>query len=247
MSTLIWIISATVIVSLLSLIGVITLGIKKKLLKKILFILIGLSAGALMGASFLHLLPEALEESTYGSVFFLVLIGFSLFFLIEKFLKWHHCHKGSCNVHTFHYMNLFGDSVHNFIDGMIIAASFLVNIPFGIITTLAIIAHEVPQEIGDYAVLVYGGFSRLKALIYNFLVALTSIIGALFGYFLSAHIATLRLFLVPFAAGGFIYIAASDLVPELHKEPKLKKSLTSFAFFILGILLMAILKALFEH
>lgn len=247
MSILGIIILATVIVSVISLIGVVTLGMKKKLLKSLLFILVGFSAGALMGGAFLHLLPESLEKLSYEGVFILVLIGFCLFFLIERLLKWHHCHKGKCDVHTFQYMNLFGDGVHNFIDGIIIAISFLVSIPFGIITTIAIIAHEVPQEIGDYAVLVYGGFSRARALCYNFLVALTSIAGALLGYFLSNSIENFTILLVPFAAGGFIYISASDLVPELHKEPKLNKSLLSFIFFILGIMFMWAIKFMFEH
>ncbi|MBD3249438.1 hypothetical protein GF336_05315 [Candidatus Woesearchaeota archaeon] len=138
--------------------------------------------------------------------------------MIEKFLHWHHCHKGKCDIHTFTYMNLIGDGVHNFIDGLIIAASFSVDISFGVITTIAVIAHEIPQEIGDFGVLVYGGFGRLKALAFNFLSAVTAIIGAVIGYLISGSVEGFVPFLLPFAAGGFIYIAASDLVPELHKE-----------------------------
>jgi len=243
----IWILGATFIVSLIALIGIISFAIKPKLLNEILLLLVGFSAGALMGGAFLHLLPEALEESgiLHGGVCLSVLVGFSLFFLIERFLKWRHCHKGKCDIHTFTYMNLFGDGVHNFIDGLIIAAGFLVNVPFGIVTTIAIIAHEVPQEIGDFGVLVYGGFTRLKALFYNFLSALTAVAGAIVGYFIASVSGGFIPFLVPFAAGGFIYIAASDLIPELHKEPDIKRTVSSFGLFLVGIIFMYIIKIIF--
>src|SRR3989338_3998042 len=217
MDTLLWILLATIVVSLVSLIGVITISLKKSLFDEILLILVGLSAGTLIGGAFLHLIPESLEKSDLSLVFILVIVGFSLFFLMEKFLKWHHCHDGKCDVHTFTYMTLFGDAVHNFIDGVIIATSFVVSIPFGIVTTIAIIAHEVPQEMGDFAVLVHGGFSKAKALLYNFLSALTCILGALLGFFISTRLENITSALIPLAAGTFIYIAASDLIPELHK------------------------------
>jgi len=247
MEALIWSICATIIVSLIALIGIISLSIKEKVLKKILLVLVGFSAGALMGGAFLHLLPEALEKTNYNIVVMALLSGFIIFFIMEKFLKWHHCHKGKCDVHTFTYMILFGDSVHNFIDGIIIAASFIVSVPFGIITTIAIIAHEIPQEIGDFAVLIYGGFTKFKALLFNFLTALTAVLGAVFGYFLSGLTENIIHFVLPFAAGGFIYIAACDLIPELHKEVELKKSLWSLSFFIMGILFMWLIKFVFEH
>ena len=172
MNTLLWIIGATIVVSLISLAGIITLSLKAKSLNKILLILVGFSVGALMGGAFLHLIPEAVEESGLSFVSLYVLVGFSAFFVIERFLYWHHCHKeGRCPVHMFTYMNLIGDGIHNFVDGLIIAASFVINIPFGIVTTIAIIAHEIPQELGDFGVLVYGGFTKFKALFYNFLSA----------------------------------------------------------------------------
>lgn len=245
--TTLWIIGSAVLVSVLSLIGVITLTIRDKLLKRVLFILVGFSAGTLMGGAFLHLLPEALRETGSSVVFLYVLVGFALFFLIERVLHWHHCHKGDCDVHTFTYMNLIGDSIHNFIDGVIIAASYLINIPFGVITTIAIIAHEIPQEISDFGVLIYGGFGKVKALCFNFLTALASILGAFIGLSMSGSVDGLVRFVVPFAAGGFIYIAASDLVPELHKEPELKKSIWSFGFFIIGILFMWLVKLVFGY
>ena len=161
---------------------------------------------------------------------------------MEKFLYWHHCHKGKCDVHPVSYLILFGDGIHNFIDGIIIGVSFIVGIPFGIVTTLLIIGHEIPQELGDFGVLVHGGFGKAKALIYNLIAQLTCVLGGIIGYFLSTSIEGIIPFILPFAAGGFIYIAASDLVPELHKEPEIKKSLTSFAFFIIGILIMLAIK-----
>ena len=242
MEELLWILGSVIVVSLISLVGVVTLSLTDNVLKKLLFLLVAFSAGAMLGGAFIHLLPEALEKSSSLFVFLFVLVGFSLFFILEKLLFWRHCHEGKCHIHTFTYMNLMGDAVHNFIDGMIIAATYLVSIPLGIITTVAIIAHEIPQEISDFGVLVYGGFKKTKALFANFMVALTAVLGAIFGYLLSSSIEGSNSFLIPFAAGGFIYIAASDLVPELHKEKDIKKSYVSFIVFLLGILLMWITK-----
>jgi len=236
---------ATFIVSLISFVGVVTLALNDKILNKILLILIGLSAGALMGGAFLHLLPEAVEKSTGLDVYLFVLVGFILFFLIEKVLHWRHCHKGECDVHTFHYMNLVGDSIHNFIDGLIMAASFVVSIPLGITTTIAIATHEIPQEIGDFGVLLYGGFSKKRAIMLNFVVALTAVLGGIVGYFVSKSIENIVVFILPFAAGGFIYIAATDLVPEIRKELDMKKYMATLFVFICGILIMWVTKVIF--
>ncbi len=236
---------ATFIVSLISFVGVVTLSLKDKILNKILLILIGLSAGALMGGAFLHLLPEAVEKSTGLNVYLFVLVGFILFFLIEKVLHWRHCHKGECDVHTFHYMNLVGDSIHNFIDGLIMAASFVVSIALGITTTIAIATHEIPQEIGDFGVLLYGGFSKKRAIMLNFVVALTAVLGGIVGYFVSKSIENIVVFILPFAAGGFIYIAATDLVPEIRKELNMKKYMATLFVFICGILIMWVTKVIF--
>jgi zinc and cadmium transporter len=181
------------------------------------------------------------------TVFAYMMIGFIIFFVVERFLHWHHCHKGEkCVVHPVSYLILIGDGIHNFIDGIIIGASFLVNVHFGIITTLLILAHEIPQELGNFGVLVYSGFGKNKALLYNFLAQLTCVVGGLTGYLLSSRIQGVIPFVLPFAAGGFIYIAASDLVPELHKETKLNKLLLSFGFFTLGVIIMLAMKLLFE-
>jgi len=242
METLYWILLSTIFVSLIAIIGIITFMFNEKTFKKLLLFLVALAAGALMGGAFIHLIPEAVEEFNTNNIFTFVLVGFILFFLIEKVLHWHHCHTGKKHVHTFAYMNIVGECLHNFIDGLIIAAAFVTNINLGIVTTIAVALHEIPQEIGDFGVLVYGGFKKAKALLLNFFCALTAVLGGLIGYFLSKFAESSITFLIPFAAGGFIYIAASDLIPEIRKEPKLKKSLQTFAVFILGILIMYSIK-----
>lgn len=235
--SLFWAVAATIVVSLFSFIGVLTLAFKEKLLNKIALMLVGFSAGALIGGAFLHLIPEALERGMSDNLFLYVILGLVAFYVLEKFLHWRHCHKGKCKVHMFTYLNLIGDAVHNFTDGLIIAVSFVVSFKLGLVTTLAVIIHEIPQEFGDFGVLIYGGFSKFKALFYNFLSALAAVFGAITGFFLSSAAGGM-LFLLPLTAGGFIYIASSDLIPELRKENGVKKSLLPFAFFLLGIAFM---------
>jgi len=246
MNILILILTVTLLVSLISFIGVFAL-LKEKILNKIVLVLVSLSAGVLIGNAFLHLIPEALETSIKVEFIFLLLIaGFVLFFLIEKIFHWH-CHKTNCEVHSFAYMNLVGDGIHNFIDGLIIAGSFVVNTTLGFATTFAIAMHEIPQEIGDFGVLIHGGFKRAKALVINFIFGLTAVAGGFVGYFLSKSIENFVMYLLPIAAGGFIYIAASDLIPELRKEINIKKSLLNFAIFVLGILLIFGLGLIVRH
>ncbi len=247
MDTLMWILGSTMTVSLISLTGVITLSLSDRLQSKLLLLLIAFAAGALMGGAFLHLFPESLEELDVETASIYLISGFSIFFILERILRWRHCHNGVCDIHAFTYLNLVGDAIHNFGDGLIIAASFLADINLGIVTTLAVIAHEIPQELGDFAVLVYGGFTKRRALFYNFLSALTAIIGALTGYFLPNYIEHSTILLLPIAAGGFLYISSSDLIPELHKEKDMNKSLLSFASFLMGILLMWSLKFVIGH
>ncbi len=244
MSVVIYTLLATIAVSLCSLVGLVTLSLKDTFLRKTLYLLVGMSAGALMGGAFLHLIAESVEESGPQVASFGVLAGFTLFFIVERMLKWHHCHRneGDCEVHTFTYMSLLGDSIHNLIDGVIIAAAFVTSVSLGVVTTLAIMAHEIPQEISDFAVLLHGGFTKTKALLANFLTALFAVLGALFGLTISSIQYTFIPYLVPIAAGGFIYIAASDLIPELHREADLKKSLYALIFFLIGIGIMYVLK-----
>ena len=239
-----YIIIASFLISSGSLVGILFLAVKKKLTEKILLFLVSLSAGTLMGGAFLHLMPEASEQLSSTVLFSLVLASFILFFLIEKILHWRHCHKEVCPVHTFGYMNLIGDSIHNFIDGLIIAATFLIDVRLGVAVSVAIAFHEIPQEIGDFGVLLYAGFKKTKALILNFSVALTTVAGGISGYFLSFNLGDLTIYLLPLAAGGFLYISTSDLIPEIRKEENLKKSLLSFVCFLVGILIMYLAKFL---
>lgn len=241
---LFWILASTFLVSLISLVGIITLALKDNLLHKILFCLIGFSAGALIGSAFLHILPECLENNKSTTVFSYLILGIIIFFLMERYLHWRHCHEegGACQTHSFTYLNLIGDGFHNFIDGLVIAASFIVSLKLGLVTTLAIILHEIPQELSDFAVLVYGGFTKRKALLFNFASALMAVIGAFAGYFITDLSKGFLNFILPFTAGGFIYIATSDLIPELHKENDLKRSTAAFFAFLLGIVFMALAK-----
>jgi zinc and cadmium transporter len=232
-------VGSTCIISMISLIGILFLGISN--LKKIVLFLVSFSAGALFGDAFIHLLPEAVGESGFGiSISISLLSGILLCFILEKFIHWHHCHieQKKQHPHAFAYMNLVGDSVHNFIDGLIIGTSYLVSLPVGIATTIAVILHEIPQEIGDFGVLLHGGFSAAKATGLNFLTALTAIIGTVLALLLNGLVPELNKILVPFAAGNFIYIAGSDLIPELHKEVGWKKSMAQLVMFILGVLIM---------
>lgn len=236
MNTLIVILLATFLVSLLSFMGVLTLAIKQKILEKILLSLVALSAGSLIGVAFLHLIPEA---ANLKNVYLLVILGFVIFFIIEKFLHWQHCHEGHCEVHTFAYMNLIGSAIHNILDGIIIASSFILSLPLGITTSIAIALHEIPQEIGNFGVLIYGGFKIKKALIINFLITSTKIIGGLLGFFLAESI---NLDFIPaIAAGGFLYISASDLIPELKNKPN---AILHLLIFIIGLGLMWLIKFL---
>jgi len=225
-----------------ALIGVFTLILNPKTLNKIIYGLVAFSAGALFSGAFLHMIPETLESASTNVVFGLVIFGFSTFYLMERMLHWHHCHKEKCEEHSFTYLILFGDGIHNFVDGLIIAASFAVSIPFGIITTLLIIGHEIPQELGDFGVLIYGGFKIKKALLYNYISQLTCVIGGFVGYLFSSSSQMFSIYLLPFAAGGFIYISASDLIPSLHTEKNVKKATISFFIFLIGVGLMAALK-----
>ncbi|MFC1780122.1 ZIP family metal transporter [Patescibacteria group bacterium] len=239
--TFILIITASLIISLISLLGSIAFVIKKDKLNRILLLLVSLSAGTMLGGAFFHLIPEATETLDIKTVSTLILISFILFFIIEKFLHWRHCHKDNCKVHTFGYMNLVGDSIHNFLDGIIIAAAFLTNTELGIVTTIAIALHEIPQEISDFGVLVHSGFSKKKALLANFIVAITALLGSTVGFFLVPIQEELISYMIPFAAGSFLYIAASDLLPEIRKEKDMKKYWLNFLLFLIGVVIMYLL------
>ncbi len=241
-------IGSVLLISLMSLVGVFTLSIKPKTLDRILIYMISFSAGALIGDSFVHLLPEIAEEHGFGiDISIMIMVGIAFSFIVEKIIHWRHCHHTTTHdhPHPFAWMNLFGDGVHNFIDGLIVGAAYMISIPVGIATTIAVILHEIPQEIGDFGVLLHGGFSKFKALMLNFATALLSLLGTIIALFLDHYVENLTTYLIPFAAGSFIYIASADLIPELHKEVAVKKSLLQFFFFVLGIAIMFLL-LLFE-
>jgi len=231
---------SVLIVSSISLAGIITLSIKTETLKKFLIYMVSFSAWALMWDVFIHLIPETIEMwfTTMSGIYVLAWIIFGL--ITEKVIHWNHCHMPITKHHVHHFaiMNLVGDFVHNIIDGLIIGASYLVNIPTGIATTIAVILHEIPQEIGDFGVLVHGGFSKKKALMMNFLTALSSIVWLIIALLLAGRAGNIETFLIPFAAGSFIYIAGSDLIPELHKENGTGQAILQILTFIAGIAVM---------
>lgn len=236
--------ASVAIVSLISFVGVLALAKREELLKKYIFIFISIAVGALLGDAFIHLIPEALEESvnmTFTSV--LIIVGILFFFILEKFLHWHHHgeDKDDNYVHPVGKLVLFSDGVHNFMDGIIIAVSFLVSIPVGIATTVAVILHEIPQEVGDFGVLLHSGYTKKRAIWLNFLSALTAIFGALVLFVLGASVEAAIIWLVPLAAGGFIYIAVADLIPELHKTKEAKHSILQILAVVVGILAMVAL------
>jgi zinc and cadmium transporter len=235
------------IISIFSLVGIFSLGFSGKIFKKLSLFFVAFSTGALLGNAFLHLLPEAIIDTENLIPYLYLLSGIILFFILERLLKWHHCHNNDdCDVHTFTYMSLIGDGVHNFIDGLIIVSAFSISFEAGIATTIAVASHEIPQELGDFGVLVHGGFSKIKALLWNFLSSITAVAGVIVGYILINNIQDISLVLLPFAAGGFIYISMSDQIPELHKENNLKKSLIYFMIFMLGLAFMYATKIMFE-
>lgn len=237
MPELIAIVGSVVVVSLIAFLGIVFVGMNEKVLRRVLMVLVAFASGALMGNAFLNLLPESMEKSGNITLYY-ILLGIVLFFSLEKFFYWRHCHDEDCPIHAFIYLNLIGDGLHNFADGAIIAASFLTSYELGIATTVAVIAHEIPQEISDFGILVYGGLSEKKALLLNFVSAITAVAGALVTYSIGFFYNVEHL-LVPFAAGGFIYIAATDLMPELHKQRELNESLVQMLMLVFGVGLMA--------
>jgi zinc and cadmium transporter len=241
MDVFLWILLSTLLVSIVSLVGIIILIISKNLVDRHIYFLVALSAGVLLGDAFFHLMPEALGQDGAKAldVSLNVLSGFIFMLIFESLIHWHHCHghEHECeSLKSFGYVNLAGDAIHNFIDGMLIAGSYLVSIPVGIATTIAVILHEIPQELSDFGVLLAAGFSRFNALVFNFISAIFAVLGAVFVLFYNNQISNIDIFLVSFAAGGFIYIGATDLLPELSRRNKI--SLFYMSAFALGLLLM---------
>jgi zinc and cadmium transporter len=250
-------IAAALLVSAVSLVGAAAVWLPKKWLDRSLTFLVSLAVGVLLGDAFIHLLPDALAETRQPvAVMLLALAGILLFFVLEKFVKWRHHHGlsregfapgggqiGGQAVRPFARMNLIGDAVHNFIDGTIIASSFLVSPTVGLATTAAIIAHEIPQEVGDVGALVSGGYAPRRAARLNFLCSLTALAGALVTLACGLLVGQYVVWLLPLAAGGFIYIAASDLIPELHAETVVRRQFGQAAMIGVGMSAMLLVIA----
>jgi len=240
-SAYLWAFLSVIIVSLISLAGVFTLSLKDEFLRKYIFLFISLAVGSLLGDAFIHLIPEAFESllnPVWASI--LIIVGIVIFFVMEKFLHWHHHGEDEAEPHVHPVGNLIlvSDGVHNFIDGVIIGVSFMVSIPVGIATTIAVILHEIPQEVGDFTVLLHAGYPRKKALWLNFLSALTAVLGVFIAWILGEAENGFALWILPIAAGGFIYIAVADLIPELQKTKQVWHSAMQIMAVFAGVAMM---------
>jgi zinc and cadmium transporter len=266
-------------IGLFSLIGLFMISIKEKTLDRILFILIAFATGTILSSALFDLIPESihhLEELNAGGsnldlslVFTFIIIGFVVFFIIERFIYWFHGHAhekedkfvcyesltgetdidlhGGGNVKNYVFLNLIGDGLHNFLDGIIIMVAFLSGPRNGIVITLAVLFHELPQEIGDFGILLYGGFTKKKAILFNFMSAMVALLGGLIAFVLSDTLEIFNLFFLAFSGGGFLYIASAELMPELLKEKNLRKSIVQALIFLCGIILIIILVLLLPH
>ncbi len=238
-----WILGASFLSSVVSLIGRSVAFLGEEKLRSYIQYAISLAVGVLLGVVFLDVLPEALEAGEEvgmdkHGIFLWVLGGFLFFFVLERILLVYHCHEGKCPVHIFGYLSLLGDAVHNFIDGVIIALAFFVDIKLGILTAVAVVLHEIPQEMSDFLLLLHAGFSRARAMLYNFLIALTAVLGAVLTYIFSGTVEGLIAPALAIVSGNFLYIAAVDLIPELHEAEHTRKKtavLTQFLLIVLGI------------
>ncbi len=246
MSVLHWIVGSSLLMSAIAMVGSFTLLLKPSTLDRLLLPLVAFAAGSLIGGAFFHMIPASLETFDNNiELFTWVLGGFCVFFALEQFLHWHHCHRSQTDCkQPLTYLILVGDGLHNFIGGLAIAGTFLVDIRLGIMAWLAAAAHEIPQELGDFGVLIHGGWEKDKALLFNVMSGLTFLLGGLVTYTLSFSLDIS--FLIPFAAGNFIYIGATDLVPEVNKHDSLRINIINYFTFIIGILLMLGIKVLSE-
>ena len=241
---------AVIIVSLLAFLGLFSFVIEQKKQKKFLIYFISLAAGALFGDVFIHLLPEIAKTSGFTfSVSLSLLGGVMVFFILEKIIHGQHYHghdehgkKSKKEIQPVAYMSLIVSTTHNFLDGVVIASAFLINIPAGVATAIAVGLHEIPHEVGSFSILLHGGFSRTKALFVNFISALFALLGAFLALWLSGFALQIHDIILPIAAGGLLYIAGSDLIPELHKESEgFKAAVLQIVIFLFGIALMAAL------
>lgn len=255
MSEIVFIILSVFIVSLISFVGVFTLTVKKELIDKIILALVAFGAGTLLGGALFDLIPEAVEAGQDAAYPYIV-GGIIIFFVLERLMHWHHHHHvlqeehhthSHAKIKPFAYLNLVGDAIHNFIDGIIIAASYLADIHIGIVATIAIIFHEIPQELGEVGILLHGGFTRKKILFLNFVVALTAVAGGLLMFYASSIVPNITFIMLSIASGGFLYIALSNLIPELQHESDPKKILLHTVLLLLGILLLLAIGNIFPE
>ena len=246
MTPLLWILLGGTLMSVLALVGGVTLVLREAVLKKLLLPLVAFAAGTLLGGALFHMLPASLHRLPVLATFGWAALGFTVFFALEQLLHWHHCHRASAECRKpLTYLILIGDGVHNFLGGLSIAGVFLIDVRLGVAAWLAAAAHEVPQELGDFAVLVHGGWKPRKALLFNLLSGLTFLVGGLVAYAASQRVDVS--WLVPFAAGNFLYIGASDLVPEVNKSHTFGANLLHFAVFVAGLGLLFGIAALGGH
>lgn len=245
MTTFLWIFFGGTLMSAIALVGSVSLTLREETLKKLLLPLVALSAGTLLGGALFHMIPASVDKlGNHLSIYIWILIGFALFLALEQFLHWHHCHRAPSEHRPLTYLILIADGVHNFIGGMAVAGAFLIDIKVGISAWLAAAAHEVPQELGDFGILIHGGWKKRQALLYNFLSALTFLVGGIVAYTASLTIDVT--FLLPFAAGNFIYIAATDLIPEIKHEGSARLNLIHFFSFLAGLALLLVVRFVFE-
>ncbi len=248
MHTLWWIVG----LSLLGSVGVVAcagtlLLFRQEVWRRLISSLVSFAVGTLLGGAFLGLLPEALEGSAAIPVFSTVLAGLVLFFILEKWVLWRHCHDPECPAdRVAGKLILLGDAIHNFFDGIVIAASFLSAPALGVSSALAVVAHEVPQEVGDFAILLHSGYGKGRALLYNLLSSSTTLAGAVMAYFALSSIERVVPYVLAVSAASFLYIAMSDLVPGLHRAISLQKAAVQVAFIVAGILTMAAIRTLFH-
>lgn len=234
------------VVSLVSFVGIFSFSVKSERLNTFLIYIISFSAGALFGDAFIHMMPDIVKTQGFElKTAVYLLFGILVFFILEKIVHHQQYHSRDVKekhgrVKPFAYVNLAGGSLHNFIDGVVIAAGYFASFPTGIATTIAVVLHEIPHEFGDFGILVHGGFSKNKALFVNFLTALFAIVGAVIALWVQSRVEGIMTILLPIAAGGMIYIAGSDLIPELHKDSK-SSAVWQTVCFVLGIALMSLL------
>jgi zinc and cadmium transporter len=246
MTTFLWILLGGILMSAIALVGSVTLVLRETTLKKILLPLVSFAAGSLLGGALFHMIPASLISMPAITTFGWVALGFLIFFGLEQFLHWHHCHRAYAECKKpLTYLILIGDGLHNFLGGLSIAGVFLVDIRLGIAAWIAAAAHEVPQELGDFGVLIHGGWSNRTALLFNLFSGLTFLVGGLLAYVASLQIDVG--WLVPLAAGNFLYIGASDLVPEVNKAHSFKANLIHFAVFSAGLGLLFALATVGGH